>query len=155
MLKFISKWFSKQYVEEVLHTTIEDIIQVFSIKAFDALKWFKPGKHPFLGFWARFMVNALKDIARNSKLQKRLGQTVTIDDEEQPIHLVSDKNAERLVINRLWLHELFSLLSEKERTVVIRRFNNYTFPEIAEQMGFSRSHPRKIYLQALEKMRGA
>ncbi|RFU61638.1 sigma factor-like helix-turn-helix DNA-binding protein [Peribacillus glennii] len=48
----------------------------------------------------------------------------------------------------------FSRLTQKEKIVVMQRFNDFTFPKIAEQMGYSRSHPRKIYLQALEKMRG-
>ncbi|MRX70865.1 sigma-70 family RNA polymerase sigma factor [Bacillus lacus] len=151
---FITKRFkSVRFAEQLLQMSFDDMKQIMYIKAFDALKRYKPGKYPFICFWARFMNTKLSDLNRDRKAGKREGETVTIDDEEKPFHLVSDYNVERLVLNRITINNLLSRLTPLEKEVVLWREQGYKFPEIGLKTGFTRTYMHKTYKQALAKMR--
>lgn len=154
MYTLVTKKMSIEYVEQVLKTTLADIQQAFNIKAFDALKFYKPGKNPFISFWTRFMLIELSEIIKFNNSQKRTGTTVTIDDDEvRPIHIVSDHNVERLVLNRLDIQKRLSVLTPFQREIVLLREKGYTFPEIGEKMGYGRAYMWNSYKSALEQMR--
>lgn len=154
MMTIIQKRISREYSENIMKTTFEDIVQVFNAKAFEALKWYKPGNNGFLSFWARFMIRTLKDMVRDSKAWKRQGEVVSMDDTDITyIHIKSDTNIERMVLNRLTIAGLLSRLSSLEKEIVIMRDKGYRFSEIGKELGFTGPYMHKAYNRALKKMR--
>ena len=147
------RFITLRYAVRCLKTPFEDLLQIFYIAGFQALKKFKPGKNAFLTFWARFAEMEIKTIKRDSNTQKRSAYVVSVDAEDVYWELPSDMNVEKTVVNRITVEELLSILSVEERAIVLMRNEDYTFVEIGRQMGYARDTIRMKYNKALAKMR--
>jgi RNA polymerase sigma factor (sigma-70 family) len=153
--KILTKRFGAvKNAERILKLPFHEIKHLCYIEVFTALKYYKPGKYAFLGFWSRFLKTKLRDLYRKQTSQKRTAEFVYLDDQEEFIQIVDDHNTERKVINRITIEELLAKLTPFERTIVLRRNKDYTFPEIGEQLGYSRQYICTTYKRALVKMRG-
>jgi RNA polymerase sigma factor (sigma-70 family) len=144
-----------RFAEKVLRLPFEEIKHLCYIEAFEALKYYKPGQRAILGFWSRFIETKLRDVYRRQGAQKRTAEFVYIDDDEEFVQIVDDPNIERKVVNRITIEELLNCLTTFERTIVLQRNKDYTFPEIGKQLGYSRQYIFNTYKKALAKMRGA
>lgn len=148
-----SRYKAIRYVEHLTKLSFDELKYLLYEQAFEALKHYKPGKNPFLKFWVNFMFTALNYETRKYRRKCRQGETVHIDDEKVFIRLVDDNNTERKAINRVLLGSLLQHINEKERFILLRRNDDYTFQEIANEIGYSREYVRKKHNEITNKLR--
>lgn len=140
-----------RYVEYLTKLTFEEIKNLCYEQAFEAIRFYKPGKGGFLQFWTNFILTALSGVSKRYRAQMRTAEIVYLD--EHPIQIVDDFNTERKAVNRVYIKELFSNLAKEEQEIILRYNNDYTFVEIAQHIGKSREYTRKKYYRAIEKLK--
>lgn len=143
------------HLESETKQTIDELKNLLYLKAFDALKYYKPGKNSFLSFWTRFMKTALRDEVRHFQLQCRKGNEIDVDNEDVYIQLVSDNNTERKVINRMMIADLFELITDEERYIVTKRYEGYTYGEIEKVLGYGRNYAKTKHKRMVKRLKGA
>jgi RNA polymerase sigma factor (sigma-70 family) len=147
----ISRFKSIPYLENLTKLTIDEILNLCYEKAFDAIKFHKPGNGYFLSFWKRFIHNALNDVIERNQRKKRTAEMISLNEEE--IQIVDDFNTERKAINRVILESLLSQLPREEQYIVLKYNAFYTFREIGKDIGRSRDYARLKYYAAIEKLK--
>lgn len=140
-----------KYLEYLTKLTFDEIKLLSYEQMFEALKFYKPGKCPFIQFWPNFIHTAFNYETRKYRTKMRTAEFVYMD--ETPIQIVDDHNLERKVVNRVYLEQLLSVLTSEDRMIFLQYNNDSTFAEIGKQIGRSREHVRKKYYKTVEKLR--
>lgn len=151
----IRRYGTIQQAEQLMKLTFDEVKYLCYEQAFEAMRFYKPGKNGFLSFWSSFIANAIITEIRKYTFQKRSAETQSIDDENNHVQIVDDHNTERKVINRLLIESLFEQMSEKEKFIVTKLWEGYSYIEISKMCGYGRNYANNIHYKMIKRLKGA
>lgn len=154
MIRMLNNWFKAvRFAEHTLKLTFDEIKYTLYMEAFNALRFYKPGKGSFKDFWVRFMINAVRREKRQYEAEKRTAEFFYIDEDPGKVQLIDDHNTERKAVNRVYIGWLLSKLTEEEQNIVLQYNKDRTFKEIGNGLGRSTEYARKKYYKSIEKLK--
>jgi len=139
-----------------------DILQVTLMRAFTRLEQFEGGSSRSLMAWlAAIAQNVIRDEADHARRQKRdVGRTVPLSEEAERAAAEVGSQASRLILTeevRRLEAAMESLDPVQREVILLRKYEDLSFPEIGERLGRSPDACRMLLARALtalaQKMR--
>ena len=151
---WILKYFRYQErAEQQTGLSIEDLFWICYETGHEYLKDWKPNK-PFIFFWYSVFINKTIMIVRKHTAQKRTGDVCSLEGMEE-WKVPGGNNTEPIAINRVYIESILNQLTDKEKEIVIKRYQGYTFKEIAEIQGMSKGCIQKRIELYRKRIKGA
>ena len=149
---WIIKYFkTKTNAERKTGLPLEDLLWISYQLGFECMGNYNP-THPFAAYWYTIITRKLTNIARMNTAQKRHGEVYLLEDmHEWTIPGVT--HVEPTVLNKIFFENVMSQLTQKEKEIVIKRYQGYKNQEIADMQGISKQgmHKRiKVYQKRLK-----
>ena len=141
--------------KNVLQITRDELIQLGHIEIYKCIQKFKPGARTPKTYFIMCLLAMCKKLLRDANAEKR---KANINAEEIDINhsmFISHQNVERQVIAKMTIESMWHRLRPIEQQAIIMEQSGYTQYEIAESMGFNRTHGNKLLERAYKKMRRA
>lgn len=134
----------------------EDLLQEIFIKAFLAIKKFKPGKQLLFSTWLyRIGINCSISFLRKHKKYIVRDRDISRANPDQfnPGHLNPETRHEIEETLRVFNNELETLSSKQRTIIVLRYYNGLKIKEIAEKMRCSEGSVKKQLFRSFAKLK--
>jgi len=130
-------------------TIAEDLTEEAFLKAWQNLRQYKQGKHPFSAWVFRIAHNLVVDHYRKNKVSEE------IDDQlSDPSDTSNPKRLTEAKLNQIRLHKVIRRLPNNYQQVIILKYiNELDNKEISKVIGKSETAIRTIQFRALEQLR--
>lgn len=149
--EYFSKVYNYVFYRILNKEQTEDIVSDVFLKVAENISRYDSKKASFNTWIFTIVRNTLTDYFRLRKIG------ISIDDEENPVHLSVDFEMQCNLIEDETLKELYRALTQIDnRTrdiIVMKHFEGLTNREISKRLGLNESTVSTIYLRGLKKLR--
>lgn len=143
---------TKRRAEEQTRLTVEDLLWIGYELGHECIDRYKPIK-PFTHFWYTVFTYKIRDIARDNKAQMRTAEIQPLDDMVE-WSIPDSHDTEKTAINRVIIENIMNQLRDTEKEIVIKRYEGYTYPEIARMQGVSNGGMQKRVTLYKKRLQG-
>ena len=133
--------------------TTQDLLWICYEIGYEYIKSYKPEK-PFVYYWNTIFINRVTHIVRGHTAQKRTGDVCSLEGMNEWT-IPGGNNTEPIAISRVYIESVMNQLTDKEKEIVIKRYQGYTFKEIAAIQGMSVGCIQKRIFLYRKRLKGA
>lgn len=127
----------------------EDITEEAFLKAWQNLKKYKPGEHPFSAWLFRIAHNLVVDHYRKKQDFTEIDENLPAKESD-----IDPKRNTSLKIDKIQLHKIIRKLPDNyQQVIVLKYINDLSNPEISSVMGKSEGAIRTLQSRALKELR--
>ena len=154
----IKRWIYKYFryprkAEEQTGVSVEDLLWICYEAGHESLKDYKPNQ-PFMVYWYSIFLNRLIGMIRKHTAQKRTGDVCSLEGMNEWT-VPGGNHTEPIALNRVYIESIMNQLTDKEKEIVIKRYQGYTFKEIAAIQGMSVGCIQKRITLYRKRIKGA
>lgn len=154
ILFWINNYFGSSHrAEQQTKLDIEDLLWIGYELGYEHIDRYKPIK-PFARYWYTAFNSQMGTLIRRTNAQKRTADICPLD-EAIEWTVPDSHNTELTAINRVYIESIMSQLRDTEKEIVMRRYEGYTYPEIAKMQGVSKGEMRKRVMLYQKRIKGA
>lgn len=143
-------------IENILRIDNEELIQIAHIELIRIVNTFKPGIRSFKSYAIMCLIGKFSVLLQMAKTKKRASdlKTVKIDQISADV-FQSSMNVEKQVINKIMIEEVWNVLRNAEKKLILLEQMGYSKEEASEMLGYNRKSGKTIIKRAYKKLRKA
>jgi RNA polymerase sigma factor (sigma-70 family) len=143
-------------IENILKMDHEEFIQIAHIELNKIVSTYKPGIKTFKSYAIMCLIGKFSVLLQMAKTQKRAADLNTINMDKISVDFFqSSMNVENYVINKIMIEEVWDVLRDVEKKLILLEQMGYSKEEAAEKLGYNSKSGKTIIKRAYKKLRKA